>query len=78
MNPITYKENPMPTEEILDFKPSTQDKTLIITCAVLVASYVGFALNARRQLKKSVKASDAMYQETTEKIQEIVDIEKQK
>lgn len=64
--------------KIFNLELSTQEKTLIITGAALVATYVGFAFEARRQLKKSLKASNTMYQETTEKINEIVNIEKQK
>lgn len=57
---------------------STQDKTFATTCALLVTSYVGFVISSRRQLKKSLQESDARYRETSEKIAEIIDQEKQK
>lgn len=64
----------MPTfEETQDLELSTQEKTLLITCAALVATYVGFAINSRRLLKKSLRESAEIYEETSTKIAEAVD-----
>jgi hypothetical protein len=57
---------------------SVKDITFVATCAALVTTYVGFALNARRQLKKSLEASNKQYEETSRRIAEAMDIVEQK
>jgi hypothetical protein len=68
----------MPTRNFKIPELSTQDKTFATMCALLVTSYVGFVITSRRQLKKSLEESSAQYRETSEKIAEIIEMEKQK
>jgi hypothetical protein len=63
----------MPIEKTTGLGLSFQDKTFAITCASLVATYVGFAITSRRQLKKSLKESSEMYEETSTKIAEAME-----
>lgn len=67
----------MPTDTP-DLNLTFQEKSFAVTCVALVATYAGFALNARRQLKKSLAESSARYAETSTKIAEAMDTVKQK
>jgi hypothetical protein len=49
-----------------------QEKTFAVTCVALVATYVGFAINSRRLLKKSLQESTEIYEETSKEIQDAV------
>lgn len=49
-----------------------QEKSFGVMCAALAVTYVGFAINSRRLLKKSLQESTEMYEETSQKIQDAV------
>ena len=66
----------MPTQELSMPELSVQDKTFAATCALLVASYAGFVISSRRQLKKSLKKSSDQYKAMSEQIADIIAREK--
>lgn len=63
----------MPPQTVSNLELTTQDKTFIATCAVLVTTYAGYALNSRRLLKKSLQESTEMHKVTSDKIAEAID-----